>query len=123
MLRKLILPLLALVLLGFAVFHVVRAQQAPPKPPTPVDPARNPFRGTIAGSGVVEPRSENIAIGSHLSGVVAEVLVEVGDRVKVGTPLFRLDDRQLRAELAVRKANLANAEANLRKLQAMPRPE
>jgi HlyD family secretion protein len=123
MLRKLILPLLALVLLGFAVFHVVRAQQEPPKSPPPVDPARNPFRGTIAGSGVVEPRSENIAIGSHLSGVVADVLVAVGDRVKVGTPLFRLDDRQLQAELAVRKANLTSTEANLRKLEAMPRPE
>jgi HlyD family secretion protein len=127
--RKIFLPLLSIVLLGFAVFHVVRAQQQPPKAPPPVDPARNPFKGSVAGGGVVEARSENIAIGSHLAGIVTEVFVNVCDKVmgpngsSPGTPLFRLDDRNLRAELAVRKANLDAARANLRKLQMMPRPE
>jgi multidrug resistance efflux pump len=127
--RKLMLPVIALLMLGFAVFHVVRAQQEPPKSPPPVEPSRSPFRGTIAGSGVVEARTENISIGSHLPGVVAEVFVNVDDPVSgpngsfPGSPLFRLDDRQLRAELAVRRANLRSAEASLLRLEKLPRPE
>ena len=127
--RKIFLPILSLGLLAFAVFHVVRAQQQPPKSPPPVDPARSPFKGRIAGGGVVEARSENISIGSHLPGIAVEVFVKVGDKVAgprdtfPGTPLFRLDDRNLQAELAVRQANLAAAKANLRKLESMPRPE
>jgi HlyD family secretion protein len=127
--RKLFLPLLSLLLLGFAVYHVVRAGQTPPKAPPPVEPSRSPFRGTISGAGVVEARSENIAVGSQLPGVVTEVFVAVGDRISgptesfPGTPLFRLDDRALRAELAVRRASLRSAEASLTKLEKAPRPE
>jgi len=127
--RKIVLPILSLLMLSFAVFHVVRAQQEPAKAAPPVNPARNPFKQGIAGAGVVEARSENISLGSHLPGVVAEIFVGVGDKVAgpkgtfPGTPLFRLDDRNLRAEFAVRRANLDAARANLRKLEMMPRPE
>jgi multidrug resistance efflux pump len=123
------LPMLSLGLLVFSVYHVVRASQEPPKSPPPVPPSRNPFRGTIAGSGVVEPRSENISLGSHLPGIVAEVFVKVGDEVRgphdsaLGSKLFRLDDRNLQAELCVRKANLENAKASLHKLREQPRLE
>ncbi|VTR98818.1 HlyD family secretion protein [Tuwongella immobilis] len=126
---KMILPILALGMLGFAVMHVVRANQEKPRPELVVEPARSSYETTLAGTGIVEPRSENIAIGSPLPGVVDEVMVRVGDAIqgpdagKPGTPLFRLDDRQLRAELRLREANLAAAKANLRKLEMLPRPE
>jgi HlyD family secretion protein len=127
--RKILLPVVALAMLGFAVFHVVKAQQQPPKATPPIEPSRTPYHGTIAGGGVVEARSENIAIGSHLSGVIAEVFVKVNQAVygpssmSPGTPLFRLDDRQLQAELHVRQANLSAARVNLAKLENMPRRE
>jgi multidrug efflux pump subunit AcrA (membrane-fusion protein) len=123
MLRKYLLPLLALLLLAFAVLHVVRAQQDPPRPPPPVEPARTPFGKTVAGAGIVEAQTENIAIGSHLPGVVTEVAVQVGQKVQAGAVLFRLDDRHLQAELKVRQANLASAEAQRAKLESLPRPE
>ena len=123
MFHKYLLPALSLGLLGFAGLHVARSQQTPPKLPPLVEPSRNPFKGSIAGSGVVESRSENISIGSHLSGVVVEVFKKVGDKVVAGEPLFRLDDRQLRAERAVRESNLKAAEAQLARLQIQPRPE
>ncbi len=113
--RKILLPAVAAAMLGFAVFHVVKAcQQQPRKRRRPLN-RRTPYHGTIAAGGIVEARSENIAIGSHLSGVVAEVFVNVNQAVygpssmSPGTPLFRLDDRQLRAELHVRQANLSAA--------------
>jgi multidrug efflux pump subunit AcrA (membrane-fusion protein) len=123
---KLFLPVLAVGMLVFAVLHVVKAQQAPPNPPPPVEPARSPFGKTVAGAGIVEAETENIAVGSPLPGVVMEVYVpveRVGQRVKQGEPLFRVDDRPLKAQLKYQEANLAAAKAQLAKLESMPRPE
>jgi multidrug resistance efflux pump len=121
--RKLGLPLLALALLAFAVYHVVRAQQSPPPPPPVVEPARSPYARTVAANGLVEAQTENISVGAHLPGVVVEVFVKVGQQVKAGERLFRIDDRQLKAELAYRKAALAAARAQLDRLEQMPRAE
>jgi multidrug efflux pump subunit AcrA (membrane-fusion protein) len=137
---KFLLPLLAAGMLVFAVIHVVRAQQQPPKPPPPVEPARTPFGRTVAGAGIVEARSQNIAVGSALPGVVLEVYAHeepdrpekkyappwdrlIGQHVQAGDPLFRVDDRQLKALLGFHKANLKSAEAQLTKLKEMPRKE
>src|SRR5437762_14381248 len=117
---KLVLPIVALAMLMFGVFHILKAQQTLPKPSPPVPPARSPFGATIAGAGIVEARTENIAIGSALPGVVLEVFVpvdDVGKEVKAGEALFRVDDRQLRAQLAVQQASLASAKAQLTKLE------
>jgi multidrug resistance efflux pump len=121
--RKFGLPLLALALLAFAVFHVVRAQQTPPRPPPVVEPARSPYGHTVAAAGLVEAQTENISVGTHLPGVVTEVLVKVGQKVKKGDALFRLDDRHLRAELVYRKAAVAASRAQLDRLERQPRPE
>jgi multidrug efflux pump subunit AcrA (membrane-fusion protein) len=123
MLRKYLLPVIGAAMLIFAVYHVVRAQQTPPKTDPLISPARSPFEKTIAGTGMVEPETENISIGSPLSGLVTKLDVRVGVKVNQGQPLFRLDDRNLQAELASRKANLQSARAQLEKLQAMPRAE
>jgi multidrug resistance efflux pump len=123
MIRKLLLPALALGMLAFSINYVVQAQQATPKVSPPVQPPKTPFNKTVAGAGLVEARTENIAIGSHLPGIVDQVMVEVGAKVAAGAPLFRLDDRQTQADLKVRQANLAAAEAELTKLESMPRPE
>jgi multidrug resistance efflux pump len=111
---------------GLGYFHVnATSQSAPPTAP-PEYPARTPFAETIAASGVVEARSENIAIGSALAGLVLEVFVpsdRVGTHVTAGQPLFRVDDRHLKAQLKVAEAQLAMAEARLAKLEQQPRPE
>jgi multidrug resistance efflux pump len=123
MFRKYLLPLAALALFFFALLHVVRGQQTPPRLPPPVTPARTPFGDSVAGAGLVEAQTENISVGSHLPGVVTHVKVKVGDRVRKGDALFRLDDRALKAEWKMRKANLDSAQAQLDKLRQMPRPE
>lgn len=123
MLRKYVLPIASILMLGFALLHVVKAQQTLPTKKPPVNPASSPYEHNVAGAGLVEARTENISIGAHLPGVVESVQVRVGQAVKVGQELFRLDDRQWRAELEVRKAQLASAQAQLMKLEALPRPE
>ncbi|MEF3698753.1 efflux RND transporter periplasmic adaptor subunit [Desulfolutivibrio sp.] len=92
-----------------------------PTPPTPEPvalPAKAPFETYIGGGGIVEPRSEIIGIGSSLAGVVQTVFVAVGDRVQAGDPLFLVDDREARAELAVKTAELAVAIAAVEEARA-----
>ena len=123
MIKKLTLPILAVVAFGFMSFHLAKAHRPIPVQTPPIDPSRSPYKTTLAGSGIVEPRSENIAVGAHVPGIVAEVLVTVGQRVQKGEILFRIDDRQQQAELAARLAQLDSSIADLRRLQSMPRPE
>lgn len=87
-------------------------------------PTETPARATgalanaprVAGAGVVEPSSEVIDIGTALSGLVTAVLVRPGDYVTRGDPLFRVDERAVRARLgeaeaAIREASAAISEA------------
>jgi multidrug resistance efflux pump len=123
---KFVLPLVAACMLIFAVIHVVRAQQVPDKPPPPVEPPRSPFGKTVAGAGITEAVNENVNIGASIPGIVEEVYVpveKVGQTVKAGQPLFLVDSRQLKAQLAYQEANAEAARRQLDKLKNQPRPE
>ena len=99
--------------LVFAAFYILSGQ--PDRELT--DPERDPPRAPealaaeqrVAGSGVVEPSSEVIQIGSALSGLVTGLYVQPGDRVEQGATLFTVDDRAVRSQL--REANAAISEA------------
>src|SRR5262245_17898446 len=123
MFTKFALPIIAIGLIAFAVHYLSQTGTRIPEVPPPIQPAESPFPNTVAGAGIVEPQTENISIGSPLPGVVVAVEVRVGQKVKPGDPLFRLDDRQLKAELAIRNATLADAQAELARLDALPRKE
>jgi HlyD family secretion protein len=123
LLTKIGLPAVALILIVFSVNQVSLSQKTLPKLPPPIEPARNPFPNTVAGAGMVEPETENILIGAPSAGVVVEVMTKVGQKVSEGDPLFRLDDRPLKATLISRKASVASAEAELTRLENEPRPE
>lgn len=121
--RKYVVPILAVAGTVLAI-QTVRSDNAPVKPAMPVaEPARSPFPHFVAGAGIVEASTQNIAIGTALSGVVWTVPVQVGDRVKKGDVLFTIDDRAAKAEVAARKAQVMIAEQTLSKLENMPRAE
>jgi len=123
MIRKYLLPFLALLGLLFAVQTVASgAKTVVPAAPL-AEPAPTPFANTIAGAGIVESKSQNIAVGTAIAGVIAEVSVQVGDVVKRDAPLFKLDDRDRRARLDVEKAALMSAKAELLRLESLPRAE
>jgi multidrug efflux pump subunit AcrA (membrane-fusion protein) len=115
---KYILPLLAITGLLFAAYMVISNNKAMPIAEAVAQPALSPFKEFIAGSGIIEARSKNIAIGTPLPRIVARVAVKVGDQVKTGTPLFYLDERDTRAELAMREADLAKAVASSNEAKA-----
>lgn len=82
-----------------------------------------PFKNYISAVGIVEASSENIFIGSPVNRVVDKVYVDVGAKVKKGDVLFKLESRDLAADLETRRIAYENAKANLQKLESMPRPE
>jgi HlyD family secretion protein len=123
---RMVLPVLALAMGGLGFYHVGQTSQTAPATAPPESPARSPYEDSIAASGVVEARTENIAIGAALAGLVLEVYVpndRVGTHVTAGQPLFRVDDRHLKAQLSVAEAQLVSAQARLAKLEQQPRSE
>lgn len=123
-----ILTLLSFAGIVLAIVVVLELRRSPPPtpprrlPPVPVV-NESPISSPISATGVVEAKSENIFIGTNLPGVVQEVFVQVDDTVAPGQPLFRLDDRQARADLKAAEAKLAIAEAQLQRLRNAPRKE
>jgi len=112
--KRFILPLIGILAAAWAAYAIVhttphRESTIPPSPPPVSD-----FRDTVAAVGLVEASTENIAIGTPLSGIVPKVFVGAGDAVRAGDPLFELDTRHLRAELDVRRQTLAVARSRAR---------
>lgn len=121
-----ILALASLGMLLTSFWHVIKVDQILPSLAPPAPPVRTPYGHAIAATGIVEPQSENIVVGSALSGVVTELYVpasKVGQKVRQGDPLFRVDDRHLKTQLTVAQAKVAAAQAQLKRLQRLPRPE
>jgi multidrug resistance efflux pump len=123
---RVVLPLVGLSMGVLGIYHVQAKSQGESLTVPPEQPARVPFEHVVAASGMVEAQSENIAIGTALPGLVLDVYVpsrDVGKFVKAGTPLFRIDDRHLKAQLAVAEAELVSTKARLARLENQPRPE
>jgi RND family efflux transporter MFP subunit len=110
---KNLLPVLAIAGFLFAGYTVVSSNKPLPVASAVAEPASAPYQSFIAGAGIIESKSRNIAIGTPLPGIVTTLVVKVGDQVKAGSILFSLDDRDTRAELAVKQADLAKAQAEV----------
>jgi len=113
MIRKYLLPILALagIILGIVVAVNGAKKVVPAAPVSP--PAQSPYKVFVVGAGIIEASTENIAIGTTVGGVVAQIYVQIGSKVKVGDPLFTLDNRTLRAEIALRESAIKVVEAQL----------
>jgi multidrug efflux pump subunit AcrA (membrane-fusion protein) len=118
------LPVLAAIGLGTATVSILRntperrlteVANLPPTQPADKDGGKtaHPAKLWIGAVGVIESASEEIAIGTRLSGVVDAVMVTAGAKVAKGDPLFRIDDRDYRVAVAQAEASLAVAKADL----------
>lgn len=109
-----------LLAVGFVMFGQKEAQHAA-EPISP--PPTSPYAHSLAGAGLVEAESENIALGASVAGLVKRVHVREGDRVTAGTVLVELDDRDLLAQRQIQQAAVESATADLARQQHLPRPE
>lgn len=71
----------------------------------------------VSATGTLEPTNE-VDIGSELSGTIKEVFVDYNSRVKKGQVLARIDATKLNAQVFQYKAALKAAEANVMEANA-----
>lgn len=76
MIRKYLLPALALLGVAAAVAMVVEGNRAPAAAKPVFQPAEAPFASSIFGPGIVEASTQNISIGTPVSGIVTDVYVK-----------------------------------------------
>ncbi|MGD8386960.1 MAG: efflux RND transporter periplasmic adaptor subunit [Desulfobacteraceae bacterium] len=72
---------------------------------------------TVSATGTLEPTNE-VEVGSELSGIVETVEVDYNDRVKIGQVLARLGRDKLEAVVKKSQASLASARAQVLKARA-----
>ena len=69
------------------------------------------FTPQLVALGTVTPL-QSVAVRSRIDGQITAILFDEGSSVRAGQPLFRLDDRAVRAEIDQNRATLAGAQAN-----------
>jgi multidrug resistance efflux pump len=107
------IPLFALAMLGFGGWSVASKYQPRVVTSPPIAAPTSPYDDDVAGSGIIEPASEVIALATERGGVVTRIAVVAGDFVKAGQSLFSIDDRNYRATVAQDEATVASTTASL----------
>ncbi len=124
---KWFLSLLAVVLLlgaGGTYYYTnnVQAAQVSEEPDIQTSSVR---QGDIVvsatGAGTVIP-AEEVNLGFRNSGILAELAVQVGDKIEAGAVLARLDDTDSRAQMAQAEISLRETELQLQQLLGDPDP-
>jgi HlyD family secretion protein len=132
--RVAVIGLVVVALVGGGMAVRARGRTTPPPASAPAQVVQSPVTVTVAAARradivarVLAPGSvtsiRDAKIGSKISGRVAVVLVEEGQRVSAGAPLLRLDTGDLIAQEAQAQASAAAARARLQEVVAGPRPE
>lgn len=76
---------------------------------------RTDLASSVQATGIIKPQvGAEVRIGSRSSGTVTNLYVEIGDYVTKGQLLAELDDAELVAQCNKSKADLSNAEVNLK---------
>ncbi len=121
--RFIILPIISVLGIGLAVYLVYKQSRPAPNAPPSGQPTKSPFSNRVAGSGLVEPATEIMNIGTSIPGTVQSVSVKEGQLVKKGDILFTIDQRDTVAQLGAAKAKLEVATRKVEQLKSMPHAE
>jgi len=78
---------------------------------------RGDLRVTVSATGNLQPTNE-VEVGSELSGLVTEVNVDNNDQVRRGQVLARIDTARLQDSIAQSRASLQSAIANVAQAEA-----
>src|SRR3970040_1747883 len=71
----------------------------------------------VTATGTLQPTNQ-VDVGSELSGIVKSVEVDFNDRVKVGQVVARLDATKLKAQVVQSEAGLSSARARVLEAEA-----
>ncbi|MFO7667330.1 MAG: efflux RND transporter periplasmic adaptor subunit [Desulfobacterales bacterium] len=109
--------LLIAVVVVFAVIKLVTGDSADKVEYKTETVQRGDLIVSVATTGTLQPTNQ-VEVGSELSGIVRTVEVDYNDVVKVGQVLARLDTSRLEAQVQQSKASLEAAIAKVRQVQA-----
>jgi HlyD family secretion protein len=113
--------LLAVGACALGVFALRGGAAPPPRAFSLIYPRYDTLTASVNATGQIEPAQvANLSFGS--AGRVDAVLVNVGDVVRAGAALARLDARELSIQVAQAQAGLAQAQASYQKLLAGATP-
>lgn len=108
---------------GAVTYTLHQRQSAVPDVATMTVPVQSqPLRVRITASGTVQP-IQTVNLSPKSAGIVAELLVEQGDRVSQGQVVARMENQDVEAQLTQARARVAQAEARLAALRAGNRPQ
>lgn len=115
------LPLLAMGLLGGIMLGCSQssptATAAAPVASTPAPLAAQPAKESFVASGPVIVENQ-LDLAAQREGIVLKTMAEPGTRVRRGTLLAELDNRQISAELEAARAKTRSMEADLKNWEA-----
>jgi len=72
---------------------------------------------TVSATGKLAPTNQ-VTVGSQLSGLVTKVVVDVNDRVTAGQPLALIDPQQIEDQIRQQEAQIAANQAQVNQAQA-----
>jgi len=120
--KKTILILLAMAIVGGAAYYLYDQQSASQQPEEPLEGAFDDTVEIVSATAVVVP-VRWAQLSFKATGQLAELLAEEGDAVESGEVLARLDRTSLERAADSARAALEVVEANLAQVRAGPRGE
>ncbi|MGL4232802.1 MAG: HlyD family secretion protein [Casimicrobium sp.] len=106
-----------------AIFGTTYFRDSVPTPAKNNNGTAKPFAAAIVTTGTIEPLSGIVELRTPIAGVVQAVHTKVGQRVRRGDPLVTLDTRHVTSELAIREAQLKEAQLTWQRLSGKARIE
>lgn len=102
----------ALIATAGVIAWYIRGQAASAVPPATAVVARRDLSATVMATGTIRAVvGAEVKVGSRIPGRVEQLTVQIGDRVKAGQVIARLEQAELRAGVDKARAGLATAEA------------
>jgi HlyD family secretion protein len=112
------------VAIGLAAAYVFDIKQ--PAQAAVFAPVASPYPSAIYTNGMVESeqsQGENINVFPEVAGRVVKVMVEEGQKVEAGAPLFLIDDSVQHATVEQLRLQAIAADTTLQEMKAQPRKE
>jgi HlyD family secretion protein len=116
MMKKTVIILVVILLLGIPTFFIVSGMRSAPKYTT-ATATKGRIIETITASGTVNPVTTT-SVGTQVSGIIKEIYVDYNSPVQKGQVLAQIDPAIFEAKVGQQRANLIAAKANLNKIKA-----